>query len=85
MVFYLWEKSLREYELGIKIKILYIYSADIDENVLYAGLPIYMPGIESSAHRENNMAILEEFISQGEEQYHWWLDNMKYICKPHKD
>ena len=54
MVFYLWEKSFKEYELGIKIKILCIYSADIDENVLYAGPPVYMPGIESSTQREED-------------------------------
>lgn len=59
MVFYLWEKSLREYELGIKIKILCIYSADIDENVLYAEPPVYMPGIKFSTHRENKMVSLK--------------------------
>lgn len=59
MVFYLWEKSLREYELGIKIKILCIYSADIDENVLYAEPPVYMPGIKFSTQRENKMVSLK--------------------------
>ena len=33
--------------------------------------------VESSTHRQNKMAFFEEFVSQREEQYHWWLDNMK--------
>lgn len=63
MVLYLWENQ-REYELGIKIKILCIYSADIDENVLYAEPPVYMPGIKFSTQRENKMVSFEEFISK---------------------